>query len=403
MVPFRHRFTSIAATRLLLPIAALLIACSASSGDSTFGASGSGAAPASGGSGPSNVLDPGEGSGDLTEDEACAAEAYSGQTVPLDMQVMLDRSASMQLDNKWTSVVEALKQFVQSPEADGISVGLQYFPNPPSAPVPTACQTDADCGFYGPCATIPFFGASCQGATDDTSCDPVDYTSAEVEIQILPGIAPAIVSSLDAHEPDGNATPTRVALEGAVLHARDRALANPQHLVVVVLATDGEPVGCQFNDVSHVTTTAAWALGENPSLRTFVIGVGAELTALDAIASAGGTDQAYLVDTSQDVTAQFTAALNDIRSAARCEFQIPVPSDGIPNYGLVNVAVSEAGEASNVPGVEGAAMCDLATGGWYYDDPAQPARIILCPTTCERVKESQLDVTVLLGCRTEVN
>lgn len=386
---------------------AVLAACSASGGDDgAFEAKNpdqGGAPPAT--TGPGTLGGGGSaGSGGLTEEDACAADAYSGKSVPLDMQIMLDKSASMQLDGKWDAVVAALQQFVQSPSADGIGVGLQFFPVPPSQPIPQSCNTDADCGFYGPCTTIPIFGNSCDGGADNVSCDPLDYHFAAVEIQTLPGVAPAILSSLDTADPDGNATPTRPALEGALWYATDRAVANPTHLVVTVLATDGEPVSCQGNDIDGITDLAAAAAAGNPSIKTFVIGVGAELTNLNQIAEAGGTEKAYLVDTSQDVADQFLEALNVIRSAARCEFQIPTPTSGTPNYGMINVAIGPEGqEPETVSGVGNPAACDPVEGGWYYDNPDDPNRIILCDATCQRVKDGELGVTILLGCQTQVN
>ncbi len=403
----RTPLPSLARPCCLLAIAALagLVACSASGNDSQFGDDKPAGSASEGPAGPGTLGGGGSaGSGALAEGDACAAEAYSGKSVPLDMQIMLDKSASMQLDGKWDAVVAALQQFVQSPSADGIGVGLQYFPVAPSLPVPNGCNTDADCGFYGPCTTIPFFGNSFDGASTNVSCDPLDYHFAQVEIQTLPGVAPTLLSSLDAAEPDGNSTPTRPALQGALWYTTDRAIANPTHLVVTVLATDGEPVSCQGNDIAGITELAAGAAAGNPSIKTFVIGVGAELTNLNEIAAAGGTEQAYLVDTSQDVTDQFLEALNVIRSAARCEFQIPTPTTGVPNYGMVNVAVGpEGAEPTTVDGVDQAAACDSVQGGWYYDNPDQPSRIILCDATCEQVKDGELSVTVLLGCRTQVN
>jgi hypothetical protein len=50
--------------------------------------------------------------------------------------------------------------------------------------------------------------------------------------------------------------------------------------------------------------------------------------------------------------------------------------------------------------VESAAACGATTGGFYYDDPKNPARIILCPSSCEGVRKgrSTAKVDVFLGC-----
>ena len=69
--------------------------------------------------------------------------------------------------------------------------------------------------------------------------------------------------------------------------------------------------------------------GDEPRIRTFVIGVGSELTALNQIADAGGTTDAFLVDAEENVEQAFTEALNDIRrEALTCNFDIPEPDRG---------------------------------------------------------------------------
>ena len=39
-------------------------------------------------------------------------------------------------------------------------------------------------------------------------------------------------------------------------------------------------------------------------------------------------------------------------------------------------------------------------GGWYYDDPAAPTQIFVCPCTCARFEAGRVDVAV--GCRPRV-
>jgi hypothetical protein len=39
--------------------------------------------------------------------------------------------------------------------------------------------------------------------------------------------------------------------------------------------------------------------------------------------------------------------------------------------------------------------------GWYYDDPADPTRIIACPDTCEYFKaDPDGSIAIQLGCET---
>ena len=89
-----------------------------------------------------------------------------------------------------------------------------------------------------------------------------------------------------------------------------------------------------------------------------------------------------------------------------CVYDIPPPmgNDEI-DYTKVNVAYAPdpntpPTDIFNVPG--GAADCD-ASGGWYYDNPANPTQILLCDATCNVVQASSTGkVTVKFGCATKI-
>jgi hypothetical protein len=181
---------------------------------------------------------------------------------------------------------------------------------------------------------------------------------------------------------------------------------------VAVLATDGLPTECDTN-IANVANLAKAAAAATPSVKTFVIGVFAQAEAttaqsnLDQIASAGGTTKAFVIQTNQNVTQQFLAALNVIRGTALpCEYPLPVPKSGTPDYNKVNVEYTSAGGQKVVlPYVKSAANCG-AQGGWYYDvDPAsggKPTKIIVCQNTCDTLKAAGQGskVDVVQGCQT---
>ncbi|MFH2007723.1 MAG: hypothetical protein ABI333_14150 [bacterium] len=334
--------------------------------------------------------------------EACATESNPGEIVPLDLYIMLDRSSSMNDSGKWGAVTSAIQTFVQAPDVAGIGVGIQYFPVDPSITIPTSCTSAADCGLYGPCLMN-----MCGGSfATDTSCDPADYSNAEVPIAELPGVQQSILNSLNGQGPQGSATPTEPAMGGAVTYATAWAQAHPTHLTFIVFATDGEPTGCSTNSISGTSALAQSAANANPSVKTFVIGVGDGLDALNQIATAGGTGQAFLVDTGGNVTQQFIDALNEIRLTGGCMYQIPMPQQGTPDFGLINVRLvdpADPASAVTIPNVTNAAGCDPLLGGWYYDDPAAPSIIMLCPASCDEVAANNLEVEILVGCTTIVN
>lgn len=427
----------------------------------TGGFGGSGAFGGTGGT----FVDAGGGSGGFDPDaDSCAGELTQGERRPLDMYVMLDVSGSMLADaapgvSKWSAVRSALQGFVNSPESAGLGVGIQYFPllaagsswncTSPSQcaggtcllractdgfPNIVPCNTSFDC-FLGSCidlgqcqgvpdsvcapigstacgagvACVPLTSSFC---TNSDSCLVGDYQTPAVPIAALPGNAAALVSSLNAQTPRG-ATPTGPALQGAIQQARSWASSNPGHQVVTVLVTDGSPTSCNPTAIGPIAQLAGVALAGTPSVQTFVIGVfetgdATGRSNANAIANAGGTGAAFVVDAaSSTLGQQFAQALEDIRGQAlSCSYSIPEPTEGTLDYGRVNVEFRDGGNTTTVPYVGDAASCDATLGGWYYDvDPSQgtPTDIIMCPTTCEafQAAEGGATVDVRLGCKRE--
>lgn len=371
--------------------------------------------------------------------------------------------------SKWTAVKQALTAFFQDPASAGIGVGLQFFPLN-QANVPATCTDSAQCGGdSGPCTNKAcafslgglqfcarnqdcligncdniyhcqndpnYFCSNLGGAcgndangfplgncvntfpdycSNADSCMVADYQTPAVAIAPLPGAnnaqTTALVNALSAKSPTGN-TPTSAALQGAINAAKAYATANSGHTVVAVLATDGLPTKCD-TDIGHIANIAAQGLFGTPSIKTFVIGVFApadQQTAtsnLNQIANAGGTSTAFIINTTQNVSQAFLQALNQIRgSALPCDYSIPTPDGGTPDYGKVNVQFTKgSGGKTTILNVKDASACDPGSGGWYYDiDPSDggtPTKITLCPASCQSVKsDPQGKVDVLLGCKT---
>jgi hypothetical protein len=368
----------------------------------------------------------------------------------------------------------ALTSFIEDPKSAGLGVGLQYFPlGTPGIPetcmadedcgdkggsctnrvcrplffettfTPTICLSNADCDGGRQCEpmglcemddTMACFnigptGCDTLGAcvalpgecTAYDSCVVSDYSTPAVPIADLPGNASALTTSLTNEMPIG-LTPTHAALSGAIDRASQQAADNPTHRVITILATDGLPTDCVASDVmtvddalADVADVASTAFRSTPSIPTYVIGVFAPddpdpMTKLDQLAVAGGTDKAFIIDSSQDVSQQLIDALAKIRAGTLdCELQLPEPPDGQDlNYKLVNVVFSsgdEKHELRYVKSVDGCAKTDL---GWYYDVDLEPpvsgtpTKIKVCEKTCDDFHNLSGDasVEIKLGCKT---
>jgi hypothetical protein len=371
----------------------------------SLGGAGAGGTTSDGGSG----FGGGDSGGGPPIGGGCASSSSKAEPIPLDIFIMLDQSGSMSEDagnalTKWQTVRAAITEFVMSDSSEGIGVGIQYFGLPTPAVLGCTqipCTMDSDCT-DGCTICSPGVCHSSWNPDEDT-CEAGEYAWAEVPIAELPANGNAIVSSLGMHGPGTN-TPTLPALPGALQYATTWATAHPDHVTVVAFATDGDPAICG-TDLGVINGVAADAFNATPSIKTFVIGVGGSLDALDGIAEAGGTVEAFNVDYDDMATEQFVQALNTIRGAALpCVYQIPPPPDGEQlDFGLVNVEYTP-GDGSGtltIPKVESEADCPDDGNAWYYDDEKAPTQIILCGVTCDAIAvDLTAEVDIALGCQT---
>lgn len=370
-----------------------LCACGSSGGDPGIGSGSSGGNKSSSGGGigvasggASSSAGAGNASGGLDSNSACVGTSVEGERVPVDLYFMVDTTGSMNcpvpdsLDNpctvdpgppyaattRWVVESAALKSFMQSKSNEGMGVGIGFFP----------ASRDA--------------------------CNAATYKQPSVEIAMLPGAATALTSAIDAKKPSGN-TPTLASLTGAVQHATDYAKSHAGHRVAVVYSTDGYPVSCgSDNTIANAAKVAKSAFEGNPSVPVYVLALGNNLSSLNEIAVAGGTDQAFLIDTSRDAAAQLSAALDSIRGRALvgCTYEIPTPPAGQQiDYGLVNVRVtSSSGAVTQVYRDPSQTACDQ---GWQYS--ADKTQINLCGDVCSQVKnDPNMKLEVLFGCTTQV-
>ncbi len=392
---------------------ALLQACSSGTsdddrkltGERTGGSGGStathtidvsgGTGPGAVGSGGGATVSGGGATGCTIQDDGsgCVGESHEGENIPLDIYVMFDQSGSMcscidppggQLcpdpncaSTRLDAVRQAAAAFLADPKSAGIGVGIGYFGSQPIG---------------------------------QASCNVDDYTSAAVGIGELPDHASAIMDSLSSIQPTGE-TPTAAAIQGACDYATSWKHAHAGREVVILLLTDGKPeapvtcmngTGSCCPTLSDAVDAAKRCHDSNGYIRTFVLGVGPLLENLHDIAVAGGTNDAYLVE-GGDVSTEVLNALNRIRgdAAIPCEFALPkAPPGQTLAYDQVNITYASAAcEPTAYVYVETEDQCGT-DGGWYYDDPTAPQRILLCPSSCDQVSAPGGQLLFTVGCAT---
>lgn len=93
-------------------------------------------------------------------------------------------------------------------------------------------------------------------------------------------------------------------------------------------------------------------------------------------------------------------------SKPSCELALPTPSQGTLDPGKVNVRITDSSGTTDLFKVGSASACDQS-GGWYYDDPVEPTKVILCPSSCQAAEKAgvttgNVKIEVLFGCVTIV-
>lgn len=301
---------------------------------------------------------------------SCVSQTSKAEPVQLAMLLLMDRSSSMQ-GGSWAAATKAMISFADTAATIHTSLGLTLFP---------------------PDATIG------EGACNKEAFAPV------VPIGPLPDNSAAIKAAILARQPSG-LTPMNPALEGAYDTMKTYLATAPDTEGIVTLVTDGDPQGCS-STLETVLPLVGAAANATPPIRTFVVGMnGASFASLDAIAVQGQGSTTSFNASGDDPQSELLGALESIRSGALgCEYKLPTPSSdqGVLDLESVEIAFtpSEFDPEQRFTKVDSLAQCGTTAGGFYYDNPDAPRRIILCPASCDAVRAGAktAKVDVVLGC-----
>lgn len=397
------------------------------------GAAGQGGDPGQGGAQSGGSSGAGGSSG------VCEDESASGETLPLGLYWMIDQSQSMSstmgaqpAKTKWVALRDGLDAYLDAvAPASQTAMGLQFHPLPilPWNTVPTCTMPGGTCASGLACIDFSPLGAFCLkqcasssecGAGEcwtgtgnvcsNDTCDPTAYAQPEVPMDELPNNAAALKSALAAHQPTA-LSPSLVALQGALSHAKSHATQYPDRATAVVFVTDGRPTECfggstEMQALNTMKAAAASALADPPSVKTLVVGICASGDFVcgsdaNALAVAGGTKQAVFVTNAVGWSQSLATAIDSLRGTP-VSCTLPLSPTGSPDYASAFVGVSfDGAPEQSVARVQDLAACDPTAGGWYYDkEPsAGPTAIVLCPATCNSVQQvGKVTVSWKIGC-----
>jgi len=315
----------------------------------------------------------------------CAGVGVGIEPSLLDMFIMMDRTQSMTYQIQNTSLIRW----------DALQQGVNAFINDPLV-VSKA-----------PRVGLGFFGAT-GNPLDPSECDAMTYSKPLIEIENITTSGPKILQAItDERAILGGQTPWFPALQGALMHAQDWQMANPTRITVAVLVTDGYPTECDA-DLSDITemvgeyyagVQGTYNTRGKPGIRTYIIGVDVDKFNLDAVAQAGGTGASTIVDSADAVSQFATAMANITRVSIPCTIALPsAPAGQILDPGKVQVVYKPfQGTDQEFPAANSSVGCASASGGWYYDNPAHPTSVTLCPCSCANLGAG--DIEFRFGCR----
>jgi von Willebrand factor type A domain len=322
--------------------------------------------------------------------DGCVGQTAGTEALPAVLQLVVDTSGSMDQDapgsrdSKWVVTREALLGAIGE-MPDSTAVGVVFYPD--------------------------------LAITADTCFD----NEADVPIALLaePGSnqRSQIERAFARQSPDGG-TPTHDAYRYA---HRALAAARVTGARFAVVITDGTPtfsLGCEGTglvsdpvDPGPLVTEAAQARTQGVS--TFVIGSpGSEgaRESLSRMAEAGGTARPscshsgpnychFDMTRSGNFASDLRDALGTISGLAlSCAYDIPEPPSGqVLDPERVNVLFTPSGGSAELIAKSPSGSC---REGWQYSDDG--AQVLLCESTCDRVKGAQGSLSLEFGCATRV-
>ena len=338
-------------------------------------------------------VDFGEGSGDgsgLPGDQSCVGETAGAESAPAVLQLVVDTSGSMNQDapgtrgSKWTVTRDALLGAINTMPGD-TAVGVVFYPD------------------------VPIEADVCFDNDADVAINRLEASGSAQRNQIR--------RAFQNQSPDGG-TPTHDAYRYAFTELEATTAVGKRFAVVI---TDGTPtfsLGCEgtgliSDPVNPAPLVVEAANATSRGVSTFVIGSpGSEgaRESLSRMAEAGGTAKPgcshrgpsychFDMTEELDFASALTDALGVISGLAlSCSYDIPEPPAGATlDPDRVNVLFSPSGGPTELIGKNGAGSC---TEGWQYSPDG--TQVLLCGSTCDRVRTADGSLELQFGCETQL-
>jgi hypothetical protein len=168
------------------------------------------------------------------------------------------------------------------------------------------------------------------------------------------------------------------------------------------LALDASHAGYKYHAIASPEDPILACLGQTVCCPGFPLSAAISQEHIDLVNLTGGVFGNLCTQMFAPIFMEVSTAVVSGASLA-CEYPIPPPPDGMDfDADQVNVEFDDGmGGSLQIGRVDDPGACAGVMNGWYYDVPAAPTSIVLCPQTCDTIQGfSSASVSIKFGCAT---
>jgi len=367
---------------VLMGLGAVAIACG-SGDDRSFDPSdpGNGAPPSSLGNNNPGSL--GSSSG-TPPNETCAAAVNKATRAKVDVIVVIDTSGSM--DEETNQVKSNINTFASKIGGTGLDYTVLFIAAKPGNPGPIPIP-----GFTlpGVCVPQPLAGADCAD-------NPPIFHQLNKDVESTDSLK-IIIDNYATYEPWLRTDAYKVFIEVTDDNSTDMSHTDfDTKLLAKSKAQFGDATSRKyiFNSICGWKRNTAVKSSEKCDS---AVNIGSEYQDLSVLT--GGTVESVC---EKDYSSVFDNIAKGLVTKLGCEFGFPKSQTGQtdPTTVVVNYTAGNASAAKQLTQVTDQSKCGTIADAWYYDDNANPTKIIFCPTTCTTAgADTAGKLEVAVGCK----
>jgi hypothetical protein len=322
-----------------------------------------------------------EGADGSTGIDECAGISESGMVglQPADIIVIVDNSGSMDFENAAVqNYMNAFSSQIFLANIDAHVVVISSYP-------------DND----GICIDPPLGVGMCP--TDDNN--PPGFTHVNVNVDSTNGLQ----LLLDQFPMFAPGVMRANAAKHVVIVTDDNSDLGANDFVTMFTALDPANVGFKFHGIVADANPGFSCLQEPPH-PCCITAAAAGTVYLELINDTGGVFGSLCEQDFQPIFDQLAMAVV-AGATLSCEFDIPPPPEGETfDADEVNVEFDDGtGNLIEIGRVDSLADCMNVQDGWYYDNPADPQTILVCPQTCDLIQGfGDATISIQFGCETVI-